>query len=214
MGVPPATSAGPQMWVRGPTAQQAAPAAAPTARQAAPAAASDPPQSAPQSAPQRAASADATAAERAPSPHRGQPVAWVNMHGGGGASTLARTLGGADVGHRWPEPDRDEPGGVLLVARTHAAGMTAVSQALNALRVGDHPAGVHLVAVVLVADAPGRLPQRLGRRVRVLRSAARVHRVPWIPSWRLGEEADPLPRAVRALAAHIRAPAGRAGSAR
>ncbi|MFE9685394.1 hypothetical protein [Streptomyces sp. NPDC006285] len=109
-------------------------------------------------------------------------------------------LGGADLGLRWPAPDRGEPGGLLLVARTHAGGMQAASQALNALRLGDHPAGVHLVAVVLVADAPGRLPHALGRRVRVLRSAAEVHRVPWIPAWRLGEEADPLPKQVRALA--------------
>ncbi|MFJ8751499.1 DUF6668 family protein [Streptomyces sp. NPDC102441] len=127
-------------------------------------------------------------------------MAWVNAHGGGGAGTLVRVLGGADLGQRWPEPARGEPGGVLLVARTHAKGMQAASKALNALRLGDHPTGVHLIAVVLVADAPGRLPRELGRRVRVLRSAAEVHRVPWIPAWRLGEEVDPLPKQVRALA--------------
>lgn len=139
----------------------------------------------------------------------GERVAWVNAHGGAGASTLARVLGGADLRLRWPEPARGEPGGVLLVARTHAGGMRAASQALNALRTGEHPAGVHLIAVVLVADAPGRLPRQLGRRVRVLRSAAEVHRVPWVPAWRLGEEVDPLPKEVRALAELTSGPTGR-----
>jgi hypothetical protein len=101
---------------------------------------------------------------------------------------------------------------VLLVARTHEAGIRAASQALNALRKGEHPDGVHLLAVVLVADAPGRLPRDLGQRIRVLRSAAEVHRVPWIPAWRLGREVDPPPRAVRALARRVAGPA--AGRAR
>ncbi|MET4926991.1 hypothetical protein P3L51_32340, partial [Streptomyces sp. PSRA5] len=140
-------------------------------------------------------------AERGPSPHRGQRIAWVNAHGGGGASTLAQALGGADLGTGWPEPAEGEPADILLVARTHAGGIRAASQALNALRTGDHPVGVSLVAVVLVADAPGRLPRQLGRRIRVLRSAADVHRIPWVPGWRLGQEVDPLPREVRALAA-------------
>ncbi|WP_381798887.1 DUF6668 family protein [Streptomyces niveus] len=193
MGVPPAASAGPQMWIRGPATQQDAPATAVSPRSAA-----------------RATRPDAPApAPRTPSPHRGERVAWVNAHGGAGASTLARVLGGADLRLRWPEPARGEPGGVLLVARTHAGGMRAASQALNALRTGEHPAGVHLIAVVLVADAPGRLPRQLGRRVRVLRSAAEVHRVPWVPAWRLGEEVDPLPKEVRALAELTSGPTGR-----
>ncbi|WP_446046163.1 DUF6668 family protein [Streptomyces olivaceus] len=138
----------------------------------------------------------------------------MSAHGGAGASTLARALGGADVGRRWPDPARGEPGQVLLVARTHNEGTRAASQALNALRKGEHPVGVELLAVVLVADAPGRLPRPLGRRVRVLRSAAKVHRVPWVPAWRLGDETDQLPRAVRALARTVAAPAGQSGRTR
>ncbi|CAL9590274.1 hypothetical protein SUDANB145_05211 [Streptomyces sp. enrichment culture] len=150
----------------------------------------------------------------APSLHPGLRVAWVTTHGGAGASTLARVLGGVDIGHRWPDPARGEPGRVLLVARTHDLGMRAVSQALNVLRTGGQPTGVDLLAVVLVADAPGSLPRALGRRVRVLRSAAEVHRVPWVPVWRLGEEADRLPRSVRVLARRIAARAERAEGAR
>lgn len=196
MDLPPSAFASPQMWVRGPATQHETPATAVSPRPAA-----------------RTTRPDAPA-PRAPSPHRGQRVAWVNAHGGGGASTLARVLGGADLRLRWPETDRGEPGGVLLVARTHAGGMRAASQALNALRTGEHPAGVHLIALVLVADAPGRLPRQLGRRVRVLRSAAEVHRVPWVPAWRLGEEVDPLPKEVRALAELASGPTGRAAGHR
>lgn len=212
MGVPPASSAGPQMWIRGPASQQSAqqpagqPVQQPTqqpVQQAAPVAVVPP-----GTAVGAVHAAPAAPAPRAPSPHRGERIAWVNAHGGGGASTLAHALGGADLGTRWPEPADGEPGDVLLVARTHAGGIRAASQALNALRMGDHPDGLRLVAVVLVADAPGRLPRQLGQRVRVLRSAAEVHRVPWVPAWRLGDEVDPLPRDVRALATLTGGPAG------
>ncbi|MEV8419542.1 hypothetical protein [Streptomyces niveus] len=212
MGVPPASPAGPQMWIRGPASQQSAqqPAGQPVqqpaqqpVQQAAPAAVAPP-----GTAVGAVHAAPAAPAPREPSPHRGERIAWVNAHGGGGASTLAHALGGADLGTRWPEPADGEPGDMLLVARTHAGGLRAASQALNALRMGDHPDGLRLVAVVLVADAPGRLPRQLGQRVRVLRSAAEVHRVPWVPAWRLGDEVDPLPRDVRALAALTGGPAG------
>ena len=57
-----------------------------------------------------------------------------------------------------------------------------------------------LLAVVLVADAPGRLPLGLLRRIRVIRSVVHVHRVPWIPAWRLGADLKYLPRQLDALA--------------
>jgi hypothetical protein len=89
----------------------------------------------------------------------------------------------------------------MLVARTNAAGMRAVSRALNALREGRHPRGMRLVGLVLVADAPGRLPSPLLRRIRVLRSVAPVHRVPWIPSWRLGRQPPRTPAELLKLGA-------------
>ncbi|MFJ2818036.1 DUF6668 family protein [Streptomyces sp. NPDC087294] len=221
-----------QMWVRGPTAQQApappattpppaarattpapaAPAAraatAAPARTAAPATAYAPAGVRPAAArPQAQAQAAARSTDWpvAPEPpeqvaHQGYRVSWVNAHGGAGASTLARELGGADLGRRWPDPARGEPGRVLLVARTHHAGMRAAGRALDALRKENHPQGISLVALVLVADAPGRLPMKLGRRIRVLRSAARVHRLPWVPAWRSGKSVPNPPRAIRSLA--------------
>jgi hypothetical protein len=75
-----------------------------------------------------------------------------------------------------------------------------VSQALGALKDGRAPQGIDLLAVVLVADAPGRLPLALLRRIRVLRSVARVQRVPWIPAWRTGGTPKVLPRQLDSLA--------------
>lgn len=89
----------------------------------------------------------------------------------------------------------------MLVARTHADGMRAASRALDALREGRHPKGMELVALVLVADAPGRLPFSLARRVRVLRSVAPVRRVSWIPAWRMGKQTKHLPKELFRLGA-------------
>lgn len=204
MTVPSAEPTGPQMWVRGPTDPQTRPPA--TQRTHAPA--QDPvPKLTPTQAPTRTQALTATPTQpQRPRRKRqgtlsGAGLGWVGAHGGAGASTLARVLGGTDLGCAWPDPSRGEPARVMLVARTHADGMRAASRALNALREGRHPAGMELVALVLVADAPGRLPFVLANRVRILRSAAPVRRLPWISSWRLGKETRKLPKELFRLGA-------------
>ncbi|MFE9660140.1 hypothetical protein [Streptomyces sp. NPDC005955] len=127
-------------------------------------------------------------------------------HGGAGASTLTTVFGGIDAGRAMPRPDRGEPHTVVLVARTHAAGLQAVSRTLDAFRRGEQPPGVELVAVALVADAPGRLPRQLQQRIKVIGSAVRIHRVPWVPAWRTGDLSVPPPRETSALAALAAAP--------
>jgi hypothetical protein len=121
-------------------------------------------------------------------------MGWVAAHGGAGVTTLSIVVGGTDLGARWPDPARAEPARVMLVARTHAQGLRAASRGLNALREGRHPAGMELVGLVLVADAPGRLPPVLVTRIRLLRSVAPVWRVPWIAPWRFGKQASGLPK--------------------
>ncbi|MFJ6655729.1 hypothetical protein ACIQNG_05100 [Streptomyces sp. NPDC091377] len=112
-------------------------------------------------------------------------------------------LGGVDVGARWPDPARGEPRRVVLVGRTHAGGLRSVSRALAALEEGHAPRGLDLLCVVLVADAPGLLPLALLRRIRVIRSVARVHRVPWIPAWREGGQPRRLPAQLDRLGALV-----------
>ncbi|MEV6693479.1 hypothetical protein AB0M35_18605 [Micromonospora sp. NPDC051196] len=121
-------------------------------------------------------------------------IGWIGAHGGAGATTLARLLGGTDIGCRWPDPALAEPARVMVVGRTNLEGLRAVSRALHALREGRHPAGMQLVGVVLIADAPVRLPAPLLGRIRLLRSIAPVHRVPWMACLRVGEGPKRLPR--------------------
>jgi hypothetical protein len=124
---------------------------------------------------------------------------WIGTHGGAGVSTLATVYGGHDCGRAWPGPT--DPQSVLLVARTHAAGLEAVVHAVEVFRRGEAPPGLDLDAVVLVADAPGRLPRPLAQRIkRHLESAIDVYRVPWVPAWRLGDLSDRPPRETEALA--------------
>lgn len=138
--------------------------------------------------------------EPPPSPAAVTPrrFSWVGVHGGAGASTLAAVYGGHDCGRNWPGPA--DPPSVLLVARTHAAGLTAALGALEVFRRGEAPHGLDLDAVVLVADAPGRLPRPLAERVKVIESVIDVYRVPWVAAWRLGELSGQVPREAAALA--------------
>jgi hypothetical protein len=89
---------------------------------------------------------------------------------------------------------------VLLVARTHAAGLRSALHALEAFRHGEAPPGLVVDAVVLVADAPGRLPRPLAQRVKEIESVIDVYRVPWVPAWRLGDLSGSRPRESEALA--------------
>ncbi|KQX70846.1 MULTISPECIES: hypothetical protein [unclassified Streptomyces] len=122
---------------------------------------------------------------------------WVCTHGGAGGSTLAAVYGGHDCGRAWP--GAGDPPSVLLVARTHAAGLDSVLRTLEVFRRGEAPRGLDLDAVVLVADAPGRLPRPLVQRVKVIESVVDVYRVPWVPNWRLGELGGPPPRETQPL---------------
>ncbi|GHH88279.1 hypothetical protein GCM10017771_32840 [Streptomyces capitiformicae] len=95
---------------------------------------------------------------------------------------------------------------MLLVARTHAAGLQAVSWTLDLFRRGEQPPGLELVAVVLVADAPGRLPRQLLQRIKVIGSAIETYQVPWVPAWRTGDLTAPPPRETARLAALVTPP--------
>ncbi|MGW1144149.1 DUF6668 family protein [Streptomyces sp. NPDC002454] len=133
-------------------------------------------------------------------------MAWVGAHGGAGVTTLAQVFGGVDAGRSLPLPAQGGPQTVVLVARTHASGLRAVSRVLDAFRRGQEPPGTTLAAVVLVADAPGRLPRPLQQRIKVIGSVVPVHRVPWVPAWRTGDLTVPPPRQTADLAALIAQP--------
>lgn len=125
---------------------------------------------------------------------------WIGAHGGAGVSTLQRAAGvGTDLGQQWP-PVQAPGNRVLLVARTHAAGLAAVRRVLGT----RGPDLLH--GVVLVADAPGRLPRELRQQIRVLSGAApRLWQVPWVEAWRSDATAAP-PRQIVHLLTNLTTP--------
>jgi hypothetical protein len=121
---------------------------------------------------------------------------WVGVHGGAGETTLTTLLPGSRAtGHVWPLPiGHDEPPPrVILVARTHASGLKAAQDALRDWAAGDLP--VKLLGLVLIADAPGRLPKPLRDLAQLVAGGApKVWRIPWHEPWRRGEPIE-LPEA-------------------
>ena len=164
---------GPEIWLRGPVPLPP-----------------DPGTPSPSSIPTGIPAGTATATPR-------RRFSWVATHGGTGVTTLASVYGGQDCGRDWPGPE--DPPSILLVARTHAAGLAAVARALEVFRRGEAPAGLDLDAVVLVADAPGRLPRQLTPYVKAIESVIDVYHVPWVPAWRIGDLTAAPPRETEAL---------------
>ncbi|WP_308458016.1 MULTISPECIES: DUF6668 family protein [Leifsonia] len=116
------------------------------------------------------------------------PLWWLGAHGGSGESSLAALVPdwlAAD--HGWPRPPAGMPARVVLVARSHAYGLRAAQAAATQWAAGLVP-HVELLGLVLVADAPGRLPRPLRDLAQVVGGGVpRTWNVPWVESWRLGE---------------------------
>lgn len=133
---------------------------------------------------------------------------WVGVHGGAGESTLEQLLEGSRAaGHAWPVIPADDgpPARVVLVARTHARGLRAAQLAATEWASGDVP--VHLEGLVLLADAPGRLPKALKQFAQLVAGGVpQVWELPWVEPWRLGEpvSAETAPKDVVRLLKHLR----------
>jgi hypothetical protein len=79
----------------------------------------------------------------------------------------------------------------VLVARTHAHGLRSAQRAAAEWASGAVQ-GVVVLGLVLVADAPGRLPRVLDDFADIVGGGVpRVWDVPWIEEWRRGEEPGP-----------------------
>lgn len=113
-------------------------------------------------------------------------VWWVGVHGGAGESTLETLFAGScATAHRWPTCAGCRLP-VVLVARTHAGGLRAVQVAMREHVECSHAARV--LGLVLIADAPGRLPRPLRDLLRVVAGGVpAVWSLPFVNAWRLGE---------------------------
>ncbi len=103
---------------------------------------------------------------------------------------------------------------MVLVARTHAHGLTAAQTAIREWAAGD--AQVLLLGLVLIADAPGRLPHGLRQMAALIAGGVpALWSLPWIEAWRVGEPPAPhnAPKVVRRLLEDLRAMTEAAASA-
>jgi len=122
----------------------------------------------------------------------------LGVHGGAGESSVAGLAGDwAAAGHAWPRLASGQRAAVLLVARSNMRGLTAARSAATEWASGLVP-NVDVVGLVMVADAPGRLPRPLREVAQVVAGGVpRSWRLPWIESWRLGEQLPDVPREAR-----------------
>lgn len=118
-------------------------------------------------------------------------VALLGAHGGAGVGSLLRaglSELAADAGRVWPVGGR-----VLVVARTSVGGLEWARD-LARQHASGTGGGAELVGLVLLADAPGRLPGRARGLLELTCGAfPRVWRLPWIETWRLAATGEPLP---------------------
>ena len=127
---------------------------------------------------------------------------WVGTHGGAGESTLAALVPGwPTADHSWPQPASGAPARVVLVARSNLHGLKAAQAAARQWAAGLVP-HAEVVGLVVIADAPGRLPKSLRDFMQVVTGGVqRSWFLPWVEGWRLGEPPalDTAPREVHAL---------------
>ncbi len=116
-------------------------------------------------------------------------LCWLGTHGGSGAGTL-ETLAPGSVALRgaWPAlppgPQTRIP--VVLVARSHAEGLRTAQRAMTEWAAGLVD-GVELLGLVVVADAPGRLPRPLRQLSRLVGGGVPAcWELPWVEEWRRG----------------------------
>jgi hypothetical protein len=125
---------------------------------------------------------------------------WLGCHGGAGVTSLGAAVpGGADASRCWPLSAAGRQR-IVLVARSHPTGLHAAQLAARQWASGVLP-GVELLGLVVVSDAPGRLPPPLRDLVRLVSGGVpRTWTVPWSEAWRLGQ---PSPRDAAALARNL-----------
>lgn len=117
---------------------------------------------------------------------------WMGTHGGAGESTLAELVEHtAAAGHAWPAPGDPRIAAlnrVVLVARTNARGLRSAQRAAIQWASQSLPPTIQVEGLVLIADAPGRLPKELRDFAAVISGGVRkTWTLPWNEAWRRGD---------------------------
>ena len=142
------------------------------------------------------------------SQRRGAELWCVGAHGGAGETSFARLVEGwAAAEHGWPQVPDGATAEVVLTARSSMHGLRTAQNAATQWASGLVP-DVNLLGLVIVADAPGRLPRPLRDFAKIVAGGVpRMWSVPWIESWRLGDDPQlsEAPHAVRRIVDELRA---------
>lgn len=155
--------------------------------------------------------------DQLPIHERGSTAAlwWVGAHGGSGESTLAALMPGSQAaGHAWPRTPSPTPARTVLVARGDARGLRAAQDAMRQWAAGLVPS-VEVLGLVVMADAPGRVPRSLRDLLQVVSGGVpRTWTVPWVEAWRVGEPPAlaSSPREVQRLVDELTTLLGAAGT--
>lgn len=140
--------------------------------------------------------------------HTAASLWWLGAHGGAGETTLASLdPRWRAAEHFWPRPVSGARSRVVLAARSNARGLRAAQSAMRQWAAGLVPFA-DVVGLVVVADAPGRLPRPLRELLQVVSGGVpRTWLVPWVEPWRLGEPAtlQSSPGQVQRLVAELHA---------
>lgn len=132
-------------------------------------------------------------APQTPWPHQdigvfeGQAI--MGLHGGAGATTLARLMGttAADIGQAWPishstRTQATWPLPVIAVARTDHTGLSAAERFIRSWANGQLTDS-KLAAIVLIEAGPRTSEARKKATKRLLRMVPHGTHLPWMDSW-------------------------------
>lgn len=86
-------------------------------------------------------------------------LGFVGTHGGAGVTTLSRAFGLPESTRTWPVAE-DGPTSVFLVCRSNVTGLRSAQLAAREWASGT-VTGMNVLGLIVVADAPGRLPKDL-----------------------------------------------------
>lgn len=108
------------------------------------------------------------------------------------------------AGHHWPQTAAGST--VVLVARSNVHGLRAAQRAATEWASGSLP-GIRVAGLVVMADAPGRIPKEIREFARVVGGGVpHLWHVPWVEEWRLGHDLphELLPKDLRTVLEQVR----------
>ena len=123
---------------------------------------------------------------------------WLGVHGGAGETSLARLDKRTKAAeHQWPLTAAGSV--IVLVARSNIPGLRAARLAATEWASGSL-SGIHVAGLVVMADAPGRLPKEIRDFARVVGGGVpHLWHFPWVDGWRYGHDVaiEELPKEAR-----------------